>query len=366
MEPASGIDSTRLSALKTDAIDLLQSLIRIPSISKEEDKTADVLEAFLRGRGVSVFRNKNNVWAFNRHSKPGLPAILLNSHHDTVRPNTSYTRDPFLPEIKDGKLFGLGSNDAGGALVSLLVTFLYFHDLPGMPYNLVFAASAEEEISGTEGISMIYPELGPISFALVGEPTQMHLAIAEKGLLVLDCTAKGISGHAAREEGDNALYKALDDIQWFRTFRFPKTSPWLGEIKMSVTVMQAGTQHNVVPDICKFTVDVRLTEMYTQEEVLDIIRKHVSSDVRPRSMRMKPSSIPAEHPIVKAGLELGRKTYGSPTTSDQALIPVQSLKIGPGDSARSHTADEFIYVSEIKDGIDLYIAMLRKILNPNS
>ncbi|MFI5148356.1 MAG: M20 family metallo-hydrolase [Bacteroidia bacterium] len=354
------------SVLKTDALNLLQTLISTPSLSREEDKTAQIIEQFLKTRGVKTYRKKNNVWAFNKHYKTGLPGILLNSHHDTVKANTSYTRDPLSPEIKDGKLFGLGSNDAGGALVSLLATFLHFHDKPDLTYNLIIAATAEEEVSGNDGIALIYPDLGPVSFAVVGEPTQMQLAIAEKGLMVLDCNAHGISGHAAREEGDNALYKAIDAIQWFRTYKFQKVSPWLGEMKMSVTMIQAGTQHNVVPDICRFTVDVRHTEMYTQEEVLELITGHVTCDVKPRSMRMKPSSIPVEHPIVRAGLDLGRKAYGSPTTSDQALIPAQSLKIGPGDSARSHTADEFIYVAEIEEGIDLYIAMLSKIINRKS
>jgi acetylornithine deacetylase len=366
MEPGSAIKQPSLQVIKDDALALLQTLISIPSLSKEEELTANAIEQFLKSKGVRTFRKKNNVWAFNAHYRPGLPGILLNSHHDTVKPNASYTRNPFLPEIQDGKLFGLGSNDAGGALSALIATFLYFYYSPSLPYNLILTATAEEEISGADGIASVYSDLGPIEFALVGEPTLMNLAIAEKGLLVLDCTAKGVSGHAAREEGENALYKAMDAIQWFRTFRFPKVSPWLGEMKMSVTVIQAGTQHNVVPDTCKFTVDVRLTEMYTQEEVLDMIRKHVSCEVTPRSMRLKPSSISAEHPIVKAGLALGRTTYGSPTTSDQALIPVQSLKIGPGDSARSHTADEFIYVSEIMEGIDIYIAMLQKIFNHNS
>ncbi|HXC07176.1 MAG TPA: M20 family metallo-hydrolase [Bacteroidia bacterium] len=366
MEPVSVHNKEVHDVLKADALNLLQKLISTSSLSREEDQTAHLIEQFLKARGIETHRKKNNVWAFNKHYKAGLPGILLNSHHDTVKANTSYTRDPLHAEIKDGKLYGLGSNDAGGALVSLIATFVHFWEKPNLPYNLILAASAEEEISGHEGIALIYPELGSIDFALVGEPTLMQLAIAEKGLLVLDCTAHGISGHAAREEGDNALYKAVDAIQWFRTYTFPKLSPWLGAVKMSVTQIQAGTQHNVVPDICRFTVDVRLTEMYTPEEVLEIIAKHVSCDVKPRSMRMKPSSIPAEHPIVKAGINLGRKTYGSPTTSDQALIPAPSLKIGPGDSARSHTADEFIYVSEIEEGIDLYIAMLSTILNHKS
>lgn len=348
--------------LKHDAIELLKKLISIQSFSKEENITGDVIEAFFKDRGVYTFRKIHNIWAFNKHYDPKKPTVLLNSHHDTVKPNKGYTKDPFSPIVEDGKLFGLGSNDAGGCLVSLMATFLYYHDIPNLKYNVAFAASAEEEISGFNGIELIVPELGPIEFAIVGEPTQMHLAIAEKGLMVCDCVAYGKSGHAAREEGDNAIYKALKDIQWLSTYQFPKVSPFMGPIKMSVTIIHAGSQHNVVPDRCEFTVDVRVTEQYTHEELLETIRANVGSEVTPRSMRMRSSSIPETHSIVQAGLSLGRTTYGSPTTSDQALIPVPSLKLGPGDSARSHTADEFIYLSEIEEGIDLYIEILGKVI----
>lgn len=350
------------NSLYPQALDLLQRLIAIPSFSREEDKTADVIAAFLQSKGVAVNRKFNNVWAFNKHFDPSLPTLLLNSHHDTVKPNTGYTRNPFAATVEDGKLYGLGSNDAGGCLVSLLATFLYFYEEQDLKYNLVYAATAEEEISGRNGLELILPELGELEAAIVGEPTLMHLAVAEKGLLVLDCVAKGRSGHAAREEGLNAIYEALPDITWFQTYRFPNVSEHLGPVKMSVTMIEAGSQHNVVPDKCKFTVDVRLTDAYTMEEVLEVIRQHVKAEVTPRSMRLKPSSIPVTHPLVQAGIALGRTTYGSPTTSDQALLSIPSLKLGPGDSARSHMADEFINLQEVEEGIALYIDILERVV----
>ncbi|MBI3258938.1 MAG: M20 family metallo-hydrolase [Ignavibacteriae bacterium] len=350
------------NTLFSEALELLQKLISIPSFSKEENLTADAIQEFLNKKNIPTNRTMNNVWAMNKHFNPDLPTILLNSHHDTVKPNSGYTRNPFLPEIIDGKLYGLGSNDAGGCLVSLLATFCYFYEKENLKYNFIIAATAEEEISGLNGIELIYPQLGTIDFAIVGEPTLMNLAVAEKGLMVLDCVAVGKSGHAAREEGINALYNAMKDIEWFRTYQFDRVSEHLGKVKMTVTMIQAGTQHNVVPDKCNYVVDVRITDKYTHEEVLEIIKKNVQSMVTPRSMRARSSSIPIEHPIVQAGLKLGRATYGSPTSSDQALIPVTSVKIGPGDSARSHTADEFIYVDEIKEGIELYCAMLEQIV----
>ena len=345
--------------LYSEALALLQELISTPSFSREEEKTATLLAEFLKGQGVEVHQHLHNVWAFNRHYNPKLPTLLLNSHHDTVKPNAGYTRNPFEPVIEEGKLFGLGSNDAGGCLVSLIATFLHFYEREDLQYNLVLAATAEEEISGRNGIESILPKLGAVDAALVGEPTEMHLAVAEKGLLVLDCVAKGKAGHAAREEGINAIYEALADIRWFHTYRFEKESAFLGPVKMSVTMVQAGTQHNVVPDTCSFTVDVRLTDAYSMEEVLETVRQHVKAEVTPRSTRLKPSSIPLQHPLVQAGMGLGRKTYGSPTTSDQALLPVPSLKMGPGFSGRSHMADEFIYLQEIKEGIELYIHLLK-------
>ena len=350
------------SKLFDDSVDLLRKLISIPSLSKEEQQTAAVIEQFLEDRGVKTHRTVNNVWAYNEHFDPKKPTILLNSHHDTVKPNQGYSNDPLAADIIDGKLFGLGSNDAGGSLVSLIAAFLYFYEKKNLKYNLCQAATAEEEISGKNGIELIIPELGQLEFAIVGEPTLMDLAIAERGLMVLDCVSQGKAGHAAREEGDNAIYKAIKDIEWFRTYEFAKRSSLFGPIKMSVTVIEAGSQHNVVPVVCKFTVDVRVTDAYRNEEVLKIIRQNVNCEVTPRSTRLKSSSISEDHSIVKAGISLGRKTYGSPTTSDQALLDIPSLKIGPGDSARSHMADEFIYVDEIEQGIDLYIQLIGKIV----
>ena len=337
---------------------LLKQLISIPSFSREESGTADLLQQFFEEKKIPVNRKLNNVWVINKFFDSDKPALLLNSHHDTVKPNSAYTLNPFEPFEKDGKLFGLGSNDAGGALVSLMATFLHFYENENLPFNIIFAATAEEEISGPNGIESILNELGDISLAIVGEPTQMNLAIAEKGLLVLDCIARGKAGHAARDEGDNAIYKAMRDIEWFRTFQFPKTSDLLGSVKMNVTVIKAGSQHNVVPGTCEFTVDIRLNEKYAHEEILNIIRENIQCDVKPRSFRIKPSSISRDHPIAKAGESLGLKTFGSPTTSDQALMNFPSVKIGPGDSARSHIADEFIYADEIKKGIALYIQLI--------
>jgi acetylornithine deacetylase len=349
-------------SLSENAIELLKKLIATQSFSREEESTAAIIEDFFRQQDILTKRLKNNIWAFNKHFDPALPTILLNSHHDTVKPNKSWTLPPFEPTLIDGKLHGLGSNDAGGCLVSLIATFCYFYDKQGLKYNFVIAATAEEEISGTEGLELIIPLLPGPEFAIVGEPTQMHLAIAEKGLMVLDCIAHGKAGHAAREEGDNAIVKAIKDIEWFTTYKFPKVSEFLGPIKMSVTIINAGSQHNVVPDKCYFTVDVRITEQYTNEEVLEVIKQHVGCEVNPRSVRLKPSSISPEHPIVKAGLAMGRTTYGSPTTSDQALLSVPSLKMGPGHSERSHTADEFILLSEIEEGIEIYIKLLESIV----
>jgi acetylornithine deacetylase len=351
-----------IEKLQDDALELLKQLISIPSFSKEENKTADLIEHFLAERNVKTHRKLNNIWAYNEHFDTSKPTLLLNSHHDTVKPNSGYTKDPYLPLVEDGKLYGLGSNDAGGCLVSLLSTFLYFHGQSDLKYNICMAATAEEEISGTNGLECILPDLGLLEFAIVGEPTLMNLAVAERGLLVLDCTAFGKAGHAAREEGDNAIYKALKDIEWFREYRFSKVSEMFGPLKMSVTIINAGSQHNVVPASCTFTVDVRVTDSYTNEEVLKIIRTNVDCEVTPRSIRLKPSSIDIEHPIVKAGIALGRTTYGSPTTSDQALLSIPSLKVGPGDSARSHMADEFVYIEEIGSGIKLYIDMLTPVV----
>ncbi|TCC97932.1 M20 family metallo-hydrolase [Pedobacter hiemivivus] len=351
-----------IAGLQKDSLELLKQLISIQSFSREEDKTADAIEVFLQQKGIKTNRKLNNIWAYNKHFDAAKPTLLLNSHHDTVKPNTGYTRNPYDAAVEDGKLYGLGSNDAGGCLVSLIATFLYYYDQEGLNYNICLATTAEEEISGSNGLECVLPDLGELEFAIVGEPTLMNLAIAERGLLVLDCTTHGKAGHAAREEGDNAIYKALKDIEWFRSYRFSKVSEMFGPLKMSVTIINAGSQHNVVPATCNFTVDVRVTDAYTNEEVLKIIRTNVDCDVQPRSTRLKPSSIDKEHPIVQSGLALGRTTYGSPTTSDQALLSIPSLKVGPGDSARSHMADEYVHVNEIEEGIELYIAMLKPVV----
>ncbi|GAA0555994.1 acetylornithine deacetylase [Chitinophaga japonensis] len=349
--------------LYEDAVKLLQQLIATPSISREEQGTAQLIGSMLAEKGVSFRQHLNNIWAQNKYFDPAKPVILLNSHHDTVKPNPQYTRDPFSPDIVDNKLYGLGSNDAGGCLVSLIAVFLHFYGREDLRYNLVLAATAEEEISGTNGIESILLQLPPIELAIVGEPTQTQLAIAEKGLMVLDCVSRGKAGHAARNEGENAIYKALADINWFQQYQFPEVSETLGPVKMTVTVINTSNKaHNVVPADCSFVADVRVTEKYTLEEVLDTIRQHVSCEVTPRSMRMRPSGIPLDHPVVQAGLQLGKSWYGSPTTSDQALIPATSIKIGPGDSARSHTADEYIGLDEIREGIDTYIKLLEQIV----
>ncbi len=341
------------------AVILLQGLISIPSFSREEDKTAQLIRKFLEGHGVSVQQEGYNVYANNKYFDSHKPTLLLNSHHDTVKPNRGYTREPFVASIEDGKLFGLGSNDAGGCLVSLIATFLYYHDQNDLPFNIVLAASAEEEVSGAHGIEMLLPMLGHVDCAIVGEPTLFQMAVAERGLMVLDCTAYGVAGHAARNEGENALYNALEDIDTIRNFSFDRVSPLLGETRMNVTVIETDNkQHNVVPPICRFVTDVRVNELYTFEEILDLIQHKVKSKVLPRSTRLRSTSISMEHPLVKAGLEMGCSHYGSPTTSDKALMPFPSLKIGPGDSARSHMADEYIFLSEIREGIEKYCQLV--------
>lgn len=351
-----------IKGLIQESTELLRELIRIPSFSREEGQTGSAIESFLQNRGVKTYRKLNNIWAYNHFFDENKPTILLNSHHDTVKPNPGYIRDPFSSDIEHGKLYGLGSNDAGGCLVSLIATFLYFYSKEGLKYNFCLAATAEEEISGLNGIEFIIPDLGPLDFAIVGEPTLMQLAIAERGLIVLDCESYGIAGHAARKEGDNAIYKAIKDIEWFRTHQFPKVSEVFGPISMNVTMIEAGSQHNVVPSLCKFTVDIRVTDAYKNEELIAMIEQSVDCSIRARSTRLKPSSIPLDHPVVQAGLALGKEAYGSPTTSDQALLNIPSLKMGPGDSARSHMADEFIYVEEISEGINGYINILKKIV----
>jgi len=357
------MNNEQISILQNDAIALLKQLIAIPSFSKEEDNTADLIEQFLERKGVKTRVHLNNIWATNKFYDEAKPTILLNSHHDTVKPNKGYTLDPFTPVERDGKLFGLGSNDAGGPLVSLIATFLYYYSKADLKYNLIIAATAEEEISGNNGVEALLAHLGPVNCGIVGEPTEMQMAVAEKGLMVLDCVANGKAGHAARNEGDNSIYRALSDIEWLHSYQFPKISPLLGPVKMSVTVIETENKaHNVVPSQCKFVVDTRVNELYTFEEVLATIKSNVKSEIRPRSTRLRSSSIALDHPIVMAGTALKRSYYGSPTTSDKALMSFPALKMGPGDSARSHTADEYIYINEIKQGIELYIALLNQIL----
>jgi len=352
-----------IETLYSEAVGLLKQLIATPSISKEENDTAEIISAFFGKHHIPIERTGNNIYTKNKYYDKTRPSMLLNSHHDTVKPNKGYTLDPFSPIEKDGKLFGLGSNDAGGCLVSLIATFLHFYDKENLGYNVVFAASAEEEISGVNGIEAIIPHLGNIDFGIVGEPTQMEMAVAERGLMVIDCIAEGRAGHAARNEGENAIYKALDDIDWIRRHQFEKVSPLLGESRMTVTVIGTDNQqHNVVPPQCKFVIDARVNELYTFDEILTELGQHMKSQFKPRSTRMKSTSIPLDHPLVNAGIAMGKSYYGSPTTSDKALMPFTTLKMGPGDSARSHTADEFIYMDEIRDGIATYIGLLNKVI----
>lgn len=345
---------------------LLQSLIAVPSFSKEEDETAELLSSFFHARQIPFQRSGNNIWATNLHFDPSKPTILLNSHHDTVKPNAGYTRDPFQPSLEKGKLYGLGSNDAGGPLVALIGAFLWFYAEKNLTCNVVLAATAEEEISGKNGIESILTQLPEIDLAIVGEPTLMKAAVAEKGLLVIDCIVKGKAGHAAREEGENALYKSLEDLLTLKDFQFKKVSPYLGKSKVSATIIQAGTQHNVVPDSCTYTLDVRVTDAYTLDEIFQELSESLQAEMIPRSKRLNSSRLPEEHRAFRVLNALGIETYGSPTLSDQALIPYPSFKMGPGDSARSHTADEFIYLEEIREGIRGYIQFITNYLETYS
>ncbi len=348
--------------LYKQAITLLKKLIETQSFSGEEDKTADHIIAHLNEANITYNRVGNNIWATNLHFDSRKPSILLYSHHDTVKPNQAYTNNPYEAFEKDGKLYGLGSNDAGGCLVSLIALFKHFYEQKDLKYNLILAASAEEENSGNNGLRKLLPELPEIDFAIVGEPTEMNLAISEKGLLVIDAVAKGISGHAAHNNTTNAIYEAMTDIAWIQQYEFPKTSATLGKVKTTVTQINAGSQHNVVPAECHFVIDCRVNERYHLKEVFEILDKNTKCELKARSFRNNSSSIPTDHPIVKAGVELGRTTYGSPTLSDQANLSVPSLKMGPGLSTRSHQADEYIYLKEIEEGIDIYIQLLEKIM----
>lgn len=342
---------------------LLQQLIATPSLSRQEDATAQLLFDFLTAQGLAPRRQGNNVWLRATHWQEGRPVILLNSHHDTVKPAAGYTRDPHRPDLEDGKLFGLGSNDAGGALVALIYAFLMLEKAETLGCNLILAATAEEEISGSGGIAALLPALGPIDAAIVGEPTLLDLAVAERGLVVIDGRTEGVSGHAARHEGVNALYRAVEDIAAIRQHTFARPSQLLGPTSANVTVLNSGTQHNVVPDRASFVVDLRVNEAYTnQEAVAELQAVCQYAHLEPRSLRLQSSGIPATHPLVRAGLAVrpAARTYGSPTLSDQALMPFPTLKLGPGDSARSHTADEFIYLEELFAGMEMYIDLLRE------
>ena len=347
-----------IPTLTSEAVGLLKSLISIPSVSRDEARAADCLQQYIEQQGMQTGRKGNNVWCLGPGFDLKRPTLLLNSHIDTVKPVQGWRKDPFTPRLEpNGKLYGLGSNDAGASVVSLLQAFLTL-SRTAQKYNLIYLASCEEEVSGCEGIESVLPQLPPVSFALVGEPTEMQPAIAEKGLMVLDVTATGRSGHAARDEGDNAIYKVLEDIAWFRDYRFERVSPLLGPVKMSVTMVNAGTQHNVVPDRCTFVVDIRSNECYTNEELFEEIKKHIHCQPQARSFRLGSSHVPPEHPLVRRTVALGRTPFGSPTLSDQALMNFPSMKMGPGKSSRSHTADEFIFLREIEEAIGLYLELL--------
>lgn len=369
------IDPVLFQKLSEEAIQLLSKLISIPSFSREESRTADFIFKFLQDRGVRAERCLNNVYAFHAPFDPSKPTLLLNSHHDTVRPNAAYARDPFAAEISDGRLYGLGSNDAGGALVSMISVFLFYHGRKDLPYNLCLAATAEEEVSGSGGMEYFRAHLSqstgfgqnPMDCAIIGEPTEMKMAVAEKGLLVVDAVSRGIAGHAAHDRGENAIYKAMEDIDWIRQYAFSRSSPFLGNVRWSVTSIHTENKaHNVIPDTCHFTLDIRVNELYAFEEILEILRRNTSSEFAPRSLRLRSTLIPLNHPLVQAGMKLGRECYGSPTTSDKALVGVPALKMGPGDSNRSHTADEYIHLQEIKDGIETYIHLLERLFTDHS
>ena len=353
--------------ITNSAIDLLKKMIAIPSLSREEKEVADLIEQYLQENGVTTGRLINNVYALNKYFDPAKKSILLNSHHDTVKPAKGYTTDPFTPTEIEGRLIGLGSNDAGGPLVSLIATFIHFFNRQDLPFNIILAATAEEEISGTNGIELLLKDgifldtLQGSDFmgGLVGEPTKMQMAVAERGLLVMDATVHGKAGHAAREEGINAIYLAMQDIQAIAKMDFEKTSELLGKTTAKVTAIETDNKaHNVVPSSCRFVLDVRVNEKFDFDEVIDYLKATLKAELVPRSLRMKSSIIAMDHPIVKAGKKLGLSHYGSPTTSDKALMPFPALKIGPGDSARSHTADEYIYISEIENGISIYVQLI--------
>ena len=351
-----------IEQLTSEAIALLKTLIETPSFSLEENETADHIERWFKQQNIMFTRTQNNVWATNLYFDEAKPTLLLNSHHDTVKPNNGYTKNPFKATAENEKLYGLGSNDAGGCLVSLLVTFAYFYNHKELKFNLVMVASAEEENSGEGGLISLLSIIPRLDVAIIGEPTLMQLAVAEKGLVVFDAQVKGTPSHAAHPNDDNAIYNSISVLQWFKDFRFKKTSESLGDVKMTVTQINAGKQHNAIPSEVKLVVDVRVNDKYRNQEIVDILQKEAPCDsIIPRSIKLNSSSIPINHPLVIAGLEMGRNTYGSPTLSDQAVLTCPSLKLGPGDSRRSHSADEFIYLNEIEEGIKIYIELLERV-----
>lgn len=351
----------RKQADVNQAVELLKVLISTPSISREEGDATDRLQLFIeRGAPVQceIHRHLNNLWCIAPGFDASRPTLLLDAHIDTVKPVPGWSKPPFSPIVEGDIIYGLGSNDDGASLVTMLQVFYSLCNTP-QQYNLIFLASAEEEISGKNGIEAVIPYLPPISCAIIGEPTSMQPAVAEKGLMVLDCVAEGFAGHAARDEGENAIYKAMADISWFKSYKCPNSSELLGDVKMTVTQINAGTQHNVIPDKCTFVADIRSNECYSNAQLLELIRANVACEVTPRSTRLNSSSIAVTHPLVRRAVELGRKPYGSPTLSNQALVGgIPTLKMGPGDTVRSHTANEFVLVSEISEGIDLFTKML--------
>lgn len=348
--------------LTKKAIELLKKLISIESFSKEEDKTAEAIQDWFTAFEIPFTRENNNVFAKSKHWNDAKPTLLLNSHHDTVKPNKAYTKDPFNPHVEDGKLYGLGSNDAGGCLVSLIATFTHFYTSNNLSHNILIVASAEEENAGEKSLRGLLPSLPQIDVAIVGEPTLMNLAIAEKGLVVFDAVVKGTPSHAAHPNDNNSIYNTVEVLEWFKNYTFEKTSETLGEVKMTVTQINAGSQHNVVPAQVDMVVDVRVNDRYSNKEIADILKREAPCELKERSLRLNSSVIDIDHPLVKSGIALGRETYGSPTLSDQAALSCQSVKLGPGDSTRSHSADEYIYINEIEEGIDLYIKILNGFL----